>query len=229
MGRKVHPHSYRIPTIYTWKSKWFDKRNFAAKLKDDVCIRKYLQTQLKDAGVASIEIERHADAMTIIIWTSRPGLVIGRGGAGIEDLKQEIKTRFLGSTKINLTITINEVNRPQLSAELIMKSMVEQLEKRIPFRRVLKQTVGQVEKAGAKGVKVMVAGRLNGAEIARTEVLASGRLPLQTLRADIDYSRGVVRTTYGAIGVKVWIYKGDIFEKDEDVTNTEAQRHVHAA
>jgi len=215
MGRKVHPRSYRTPFLYQWKSKWFDKQGFAKKLQEDIRIRKFLQAKLKDAGVASVEIERLADAMTVLIHTSRPGVVIGRGGTGIEELKQEIIRRFFPGTKPNLTLTILEVTKPQLNAELVVKQMVEQLEKRMPFRRVLRQTVSQVEKAGALGVKVMVAGRLNGAEIARTEFLSSGRLPLQTLRADIDYSRGVVHTNYGSVGVRVWIYKGDIFHDDK--------------
>lgn len=181
-------------------------------LQVDQKIRSFLTKKLREAAIGKIEIERSANALIINLSTSRPGVVIGRGGAGAEELKKEIKQKFLRSNQ-SLTLNIHEISQPSLSAELVAQSMVEQIEKRMPFRRVLKQTIQQVDRAGAQGVKVMVAGRLNGAEIARTEKLTSGKIPLHTIRADIDYAQGTARTTYGAIGIKVWIYRGDVFEK----------------
>lgn len=213
MGQKVHPISYRLGVIRTWNSKWFSLRNYRAYLREDLEIKKYLATKLKTAGLSKIEIERSSNSITITIHTSKPGVVIGRGGAGSEDLRKEVRRRFIKNPKLQLKLTISEVNRPELDAAIVVQNVVEQLEKRMPFRRVLKQTVEQVKRAGAQGVKIMVGGRLNGAEIARSEYLTWGKLPLQTIRADIDYSRGAARTTYGAIGVKVWIYKGEVFEK----------------
>lgn len=190
-------------------------------LEVDQKIRGFLTKKLREAAIGKIEIERSANALIINLSTSRPGVVIGRGGAGAEELKKEIKQKFLRSNQ-SLTLNIQEISQPSLSAELVAQSMVEQIEKRMPFRRVLKQTIQQVDRAGAQGVKVMVAGRLNGAEIARTEKLTSGKIPLHTIRADIDYAQGTARTTYGAIGIKVWIYRGDVFEKKGD-------RHSHNA
>lgn len=219
MGQKVHPIAFRIPYLKTWSSRWFSKRDYASLLQQDVKIRTYLQKKLVKSSVSEIIIERSAETINIIIHTSKPGLVIGRGGGGIEDLIKEIKQTFYQNKKIALKISIQEVSRPMLNAELVAQNMVEQLEKRIPFRRVLKTTLEQVMRAGAQGVKVMVAGRLNGAEIARTEKLHQGKVPLHTVRADMDYARGTAATTYGSIGVKVWIYKGEIFVKDEKKPN----------
>src|SRR3989344_5822875 len=213
MGQKVHPRAFRIGTLYGWNSKWFGRRNFPELLKQDIGIRKFLKKELKDAAVARVEIDRSANSITITIHTAKPGIIIGRGGQGVEELKKKIKRQFI-KDKTTLSLNIQEVANPSMSAELVVQSMIADLEKRMPFRRVLKQSLGRVERTEAKGVKVTVAGRLNGAEIARTESLSSGSLPLHTLRADIDYSRGAARTTYGAIGVKVWIYKGERFKKD---------------
>lgn len=215
MGQKVHPKIFRIGELYTWNSKWFARRDYAKFLQQDVLIRKFLKSQLKEAAVAEIEIERFPSSTTVIIHSAKPGIIIGRGGKGVDELKTKIKKQFL-DPKSTLNINIKEVTNPSQSAELIVQSMIADLEKRMPYRRVLKQSVSRVEKTDAKGIKVIIAGRLNGAEIARTETLASGNLPLQTLRADIDYSRGVARTTYGAVGVKVWIYKGEVFKKEQD-------------
>jgi small subunit ribosomal protein S3 len=215
MGKKINPKIFRLNTIGEASSKWFaNAKDFPQILKEDVKMRKFLQIKFKNSGVSRIEIKRSSGNIEIIIHTARPGVIIGRGGAGVEGIKKEIKQKFFGHQKINITITIVEISRPDLDAELILQGMVVQLEKRIPFRRVLKRSIEQAKRAGAKGVKVCVSGRLNGAEIARTEVLAEGKIPTQTLRADIDYARGVVNTLYGAIGVKVWIYKGDIFADD---------------
>ncbi len=215
MGHKVDPRSFRLKQITTWKSKWFARKNYGKYLEEDNQMRTFLEKKLKEAGIATVEIERSANAITINIKTSRPGVVIGRGGAGIEDLKKILKNKFLKSNQA-LNVNIQEVTKPYLNAELVVRMMIEQIEKRMPFRRVMKQTITQVERAGAKGVKVSVAGRLNGAEIARTEKLSSGKIPLHTIRADIDYARGDAHTTYGTIGIKVWIYKGEVFQKKQN-------------
>lgn len=214
MGQKVNPTIFRIGVNKTWSSKWFAAKGFGLHLKQDEKIRKFIKRKFKTGGIALIEISRTANSMTVTIHTSRPGVVIGRGGTGAEELKQEIQG-LLNNPKVNVRIEITEVNKPDLNAELVMQSVAEQLEKRMPFRRILKQTIERVKRAGAKGVKIMVAGRLNGAEIARTESLHTGSIPLHTLRADIDYSRGSARTTYGAIGIKVWIYKGEVFDEEK--------------
>ena len=214
MGHKVHPKVFRIGELYGWSSRWFAKKDYAALLQQDLMIKKFLRTALKDAAVADIEIERSPSATTIIIYSAKPGIIIGRGGQGAEDLKKKIKKEFLDQ-KTGLNINIQEITNPNMSAELVCQAMIADIEKRFPFRRVMKQAIGRVEKTAAKGVKVTVSGRLNGAEIARTETLSSGSLPLHTLRADIDYARGSAKTTYGLIGVKVWIYKGQVFKKDE--------------
>lgn len=216
MGRKVNPRIFRIGIINESCSKWFAQKNYRVFLKEDIQIRDYIRKKLREAGVARIEIERSSGTITIIIHTSRPGVVIGRGGAGIEDLKKIIKQKFLGSKKVSLNINIQEVSKPDVVAELVLQGLISQIEKRLPFRRVMKRGIDQVMRAGAEGVKIIMAGRLNGVEIARTETLLEGKVPLHTLRADIDYSRGTAHTTYGTIGVKVWIYRGEIFEKDKN-------------
>jgi len=219
MGQKVNPKIFRIGVIRGWDSKWFSKRNFIPFLKQDVIIRKFLKAKLKDAGLARIEIERSAERLNIIIYAVRPGVIIGRSGVGIEELKTALKKEVLNKRefqiegKLSLNINVMEVDKPNLNAQVMVDNIIADLEKRIPFRRVMKQTISRVLKAGAKGVKVMVSGRLNGAEIARREKLTEGMIPLHTLRADIDYSRGAAQTIYGKIGVKVWIYKGEVFNK----------------
>ncbi len=212
MGQKVHPISFRLAVNRTWNSKWFSVQRYREFLREDVQIRKFLIRKLKGAGLSNIEIERSANNVTITIYTSKPGLVIGRGGAGSEGLRKDLSRQFVREPKVQLKLNIQEISRPELDASIVTQNVIEQIEKRLPFRRILKQTVEQVKRAGAPGVKVMVSGRLNGAEIARREYLAWGRLPLQTLRANIDFSRGTAHTTYGTIGVKVWIYQGDVFK-----------------
>ncbi len=199
----------------TWKSRWFAKKNFSVLLQEDIGIRRFIVKKLKDGGVADVTIERSGSSLTITIHTSKPGVVIGRGGVGVEELRKEIAKKFLNKQKINLRISIEEISQPALHSQIVCQNMIEQIEQRVPFRRVLKQSVDQAQKAGAKGIKVSVAGRLGGAEIARTEKLTWGSLPLHTLRADIDYGRGTAHTTYGSIGVKVWIYKGQVFSQKE--------------
>ncbi len=218
MGQKVNPKIFRIGIIHTWQSKWFSTgKDYIRQTEQDVKIRKYITKKLIEAGVDRVEIERGAKKITISIFTAKPGLVIGRGGEGAEILKKDIKKRFLPKFKINeISLNINEVDRPNLSAQVVLQSMIVDLEKRMPFKRVMKQAVGRVQRAGSLGVKVLCKGRLNGAEIARSEKIIVGKIPLHTLRADIDYARGAANTTYGVIGLKVWIYKGEVFSKEED-------------
>src|SRR4030042_192325 len=206
MGHKVNPKIFRMGIIRSWDSKWFAKKNFSDFLRQDILIRKFLKKQLREASLDKIEIERSGDSVKVIIFSGKPGIIIGRSGAGIEELKNKLKKLLnkIGLPNINLNLNIQEVSNPSLSANIILHNIIDDIEKRIPFRRVLRQAVAKAEKAGAKGVKVMVSGRLNGAEIARTEKLISGKIPLHTLRADIDYTRGTANTIYGAIGVKVW-------------------------
>ncbi|MBD3359706.1 MAG: 30S ribosomal protein S3 [Candidatus Buchananbacteria bacterium] len=222
MGQKVNPKSFRIGVTKNWDSKWFAKRDFSSYLKQDVIIRKYLKNKLKQAGVAKIEIERSAEKINLIIHAVRPGVIIGRSGVGIEQLKDELIKKIFNKQetktpgKSNLNINILEVDKPNLNAQIVLDNIIADLEKRIPYRRVMKQALGRVIRGGAKGVKVIVAGRLNGAEIARTETLTEGMIPLHTLRANIDYARGAAHTIYGKIGVKVWIYKGEVFNDQEN-------------
>ena len=218
MGKKINPKIFRISVTKNWPSKWYDTGvSYAKKVEQDVSIRRFVLKKLKEAGVDRVEIERTADKINIGIYTAKPGLIIGRGGSGVEDLKKQIHRKFLKNFKPgNINLNIHEVDRPNLSAQIIVQAMSIDIEKRMPFRRVMKQAINRVERAGALGVKVVAGGRLNGVEIARTEMLTSGKVPLHTIRADIDYARGVANTTYGTIGIKVWIYKGDKFEKDKE-------------
>ena len=222
MGQKVNPVSFRMGMSQTWKSKWFSDKNYVKYLKQDVLVRRYLKIKLRDAGISRIEIKRSADDITIVIYSSRPGIIIGRGGTGIEELKKDLVKKFIKNEK-ELKISIEEVKKPMLSANIVMQSIVDQVEKRMPYRRVMKKTIERVMEAGAKGVKVKLSGRLNGVEIARRETLGQGRLPLHTLRANIDYSRGAAATTYGAIGIKVWIYK-DKESEEKTTSNTNNDR-----
>ena len=218
MGQKVHPTIFRTGVIYSWPSRWFASGDmYADRIRQDVLLRKHITKKFREAGVDRVEIERNANKINIAVYTAKPGLIIGRGGSGAEDLKKEIKASFLPKLRLNeVTLNINEVDRPNLSAQIVAQSMAQDIEKRMPFKRVLKQTVQRVQRAGALGVKVMVKGRLNGTEIARSEKIVFGKIPLQTMRADIDYARCAASTTYGVIGIKVWIYKGEIFAKTEN-------------
>jgi small subunit ribosomal protein S3 len=216
MGQKVNPVLFRMGMSQTWKSRWFSDKKYIQYLQQDVLVRRYLKKKLKDAGVARIEIKRSADDITIVIYSSRPGIIIGRGGTGIEDLKKDLVKKFIKNKKA-LKISIEEVKAPMLSAGIVLQGIIDQVEKRMPYRRVMKKTIERVMEAGAKGVRIKLSGRLNGVEIARRETLGQGRLPLHTLRANIDYSRGAAATTYGAIGVKVWIYKDK--ESEEKAIN----------
>lgn len=219
MGKKVSPKALRLGFIKTWPSIWFrEGEKYIASVRQDVGIRKFIIKEYKEAGIDKVEIARSANKINIDIHTGKPGLMIGRGGNGIEELKKKLHVKFLsnpaGIRLGDINLNIKEVSQPNLSSQILVQSMILDIEKRMPFRKVIKQTIGKAERAGALGVKVVVAGRLNGAEIARTEKLVSGKVPLNTLRANIDYSRGAAHTTYGAIGIKVWIYKGEVFEKE---------------
>lgn len=217
MGQKVNPRAFRNVTTYKTPSRWFASKNqFASTLQSDIEIRKFLRKEFRDGGVDRIEFERSAGAITIIIFTSKPGVIIGRGGVKIDEIKQTVKRTFFGSQKIQLNVSIQEVRQPDLSAELVYQNIRDQIEARVPFRRAIKRGMENIMRAGALGARIQIAGRLNGADIARTETLSQGRLPLHTLRAKIDYTRGIAQTIYGVIGIKVWIYSGDSFGEEEE-------------
>ena len=206
MGQKVNPHGLRVGVIKDWDSKWYAEADFADNLVEDYKIRTFLKKKLYSAGVSRMEIERASDRVKVIIYTAKPGIVIGKGGAEIEKLKAEVQ-KF---TEKKLFIDIKEIKRPDKDAQLVAESIALQLENRVSFRRAMKSTMGRTMKAGVKGIKTAVAGRLGGADMARTEFYSEGTIPLQTLRADIDYGFAEADTTYGKIGVKVWIYKGEV-------------------
>lgn len=207
MGQKVNPIGFRLGGLYTWTSRWFaDPKSYRVALREDVHMRKFLKTKLKDASVAKVEIERGASSITVTLHTAKPGVVIGRGGTGVEELQSGLK-KFVGDPKANVKVNIQEVDRPNLSAALTVQAIAQDIEKRIPFRRSMRQAMNRLTKAGAAGAKIEVSGRLNGAEIARSERMSHGTIPLHTLRAHVDYSRGVANTTYGVIGIKVWVYR----------------------
>jgi len=210
MGRKVNPKIFRIPLIRDWESKWFAKKNeFKQFLKEDIQIREFLSKRLKNCGVSNVSIERLANIVRVSISTAKPGLIIGRGGLDIEKLKKELKV-FV-SDKIVLEVNVLEEKKPMLSADVILEGVIADLEKRFPFRRTMKKVIRNAKTSEAKGIKVILSGRLGGVEIARSEKLIWGNLPLHTLRADIDYSRGTAATTYGSVGVKIWVYRGEKF------------------
>jgi len=210
MGQKVNPNILRIGIIKTWDSKWYaDKRTFAKLLHQDLQIQKIIEKKLADASISRIEINRTANRVYIIIHSAKPGLIIGRQGAGIESLKDELQRNF----REEFNLSIKEIQKPTLDAHLVADSVARQVEKRIAYRRAAKMAVDKAMETGAIGVKVLCSGRLNGVEIARDEFFARGKIPLHTLRADIDFALVQAKTAYGTIGVKVWIYKGDIFKK----------------
>jgi small subunit ribosomal protein S3 len=206
MGQKVHPYGFRLGFTKTWRSRWFAKQDYSKLLREDLELRNSLRDRLKAAGVSSIEVDRPGNKLRITIHTSRPGIIIGRKGAEIEKLKQDLAKK----TKREVFIDIQEVHKPELDAQLVSESIALQLEKRVAFRRAMRKAVDSALRFGCKGIKVRVSGRLNGAEIARTEWYLQGRLPLHTLRADIDFGFSQAYTTYGVIGVKCWVYKGEI-------------------
>jgi len=210
VGQKVDPRGLRLGIVRDWDAKWYaDKKNFSNLLLEDVKIRGFIKKKLYSAGISRIHIERTANRVRIAIHTAKPGVVIGRGGSEVEILRKEIEKL----TGRQVSINIVEVRTPELDAQLVAENVAAQLERRIAFRRAMKQAVGRAMKMGAKGIRIAVAGRLAGAEIARTEWYSEGKVPLHTLRADIDYGFAEANTTYGKIGVKVWIYKGEILRQ----------------
>lgn len=206
MGQKTNTVGFRLGITSTWDSQWYDERDFAEKLHEDERIRKYIKARLKKAGVARITIERTAKRISLTIHTSKPGVVIGKQGQEVDKLKEEMK-KLTGK---DVNISINEIKRPELDAALVADNIAAQLEGRVAFRRAMKNAIASAMRMGAEGIRVICAGRLGGAEMARTEQYKEGRVPLHTLRADIDYARGTAQTIYGAIGVKVWICKGEV-------------------
>ncbi len=209
MGQKTHPYGFRLVYNKTWHSRWYADGKYADTLHQDLALRKQLKARLGHAGVSEIDIERAADKLRVTIYTSRPGIIIGRRGAEVDKLRDDLQKQMGREVHIN----IQEIQRPELDAQLVSESIAGQLERRVSFRRAMKKAMESAFRFGAKGVKIMVAGRLGGAEIARTEWYQEGRLPLHTLKADIDYGLGQARTTYGVIGVKVWVYKGDLLKE----------------
>ena len=207
MGQKVNPHGLRVGVIKDWDSRWFaEGKDFSDNLVEDYNIRKFLKKKLEAAAISKIELERAADRLRVIIYTAKPGVVIGKGGAEIDKLKAEIQ-KF---TTKKLLVDIKEIKRPDKDAQLVAESIAAQLENRVSFRRAVKQAIQRTMRAGAFGIKASVGGRLSGADIARTEFYSEGTIPLQTIRADIDYGFAEADTTYGKLGVKVWIYKGEV-------------------
>lgn len=210
MGQKVHPYGFRLGVTKPWKSRWFGgKKNYPDQIQEDRKIRKIIRAQLGAAGIADIEVERKSNQVEVTIFTAKPGMVVGRGGKNIEDLRQKLFTELQKKVQMN----VQEVKSIETNAQLIAESAAIQLEKRVAFRRVMKQSMSRAMNSGALGIKIMVAGRLGGAEIARTEWLREGRIPLHTLRADIEFGFYEAKTVFGIIGVKVWIYKGEILRE----------------
>ncbi|HBB38359.1 MAG: 30S ribosomal protein S3 [Candidatus Magasanikbacteria bacterium GW2011_GWD2_43_18] len=230
MGHKVHPKIHRTGIIYTWDSRWFSKDDYATYAEQDIAIRTYLGKKFKDAHIDRISIERGPKNVTVTILAAKPGYIIGRGGKGLDDVRKYIERKILKMI-LKVKLNVREVSTPALSAMVVGQSIATDLEKRIPFRRSMKQSIKRVMEANAGGVKIQVSGRLNGADIARSEKLAAGKVPLITLRGDVDYGRVEAHTTYGVIGVKVWIYHGEVFGRkdvfdiaDEPKTQTARRR-----
>ncbi len=210
MGQKVHPHGFRLGYIYDWSSKWFADRNYTGLLHEDLSIRAAIRSLFPEAGISRVEIERSVNQVTVAIYTARPGVVIGRGGSRVDELRNKLETVSGRRIRVN----INEIRMPEIEAPLVAKAVAEQLERRVSHRRAIKQAAARAMQRGAQGVKIRVSGRLGGSEMGRTEQERQGRVPLHTLRADVDYGTAEARTSLGRIGVKAWIYKGDIiFER----------------
>lgn len=218
MGHKVHPKGFRIGVTRGWESLWFaDSKRFVAFLKEDVRIREFLRKLLKDALVDHVDVERTRQEIKITIFAGKPGVIIGRGGAGIEDVTKKVKTKFFSGRRVKFALNVKEVQNAGLSAQIVGQQIAFDIEKRLPFRRVMKSTIEKVMKAGGHGVKVTIGGRLNGAEIARTETISNGKIPLHTLRSDIDFATVTAWTIWGAIGIKIWINRGEVFKNVQKV------------
>jgi small subunit ribosomal protein S3 len=223
MGQKTHPYGFRLGVIKTWTSKWYTDRGYQQWLHEDIRIKRSVKAYLQNANVASVEVERAANKVKVIVYTARPGMVIGKGGKGIETLKiGNLKTAVKGETKFpgvqsftqnEVFIDVQEIRKPETNAQLVAENIATQLERRIAFRRAMKKSLGVAMKFGAKGVRVRCAGRLGGAEMGRVETYREGRVPLHTLRADVEFGTAEARTTYGIIGVKVWIFKGEVLQR----------------
>lgn len=208
MGQKTHPRGFRLGVVKPWRSRWYAERTFGELLKEDETIRKYMHQRLSHAAVAQVEIDRKPQKIVVTVHTARPGVVIGKQGAEVDKLRDELAHL----TKSEVSINVEEIKRPEVEAQLVADSIAHQLQQRISFRRAMKRAVQSAMRSGAEGIRVKVGGRLGGAEIARTEGYHEGRVPLHTLRADIDYATSTAKTTYGTIGVKVWIFKGEVVE-----------------
>ncbi|RNC63010.1 MAG: 30S ribosomal protein S3 [Candidatus Dichloromethanomonas elyunquensis] len=213
MGQKVNPKGLRIGIIRSWEGRWYADKNYSDLLHEDIRIRKFVVDKLQQAGVPKVEIERAANRVKVSVHAAKPGIVIGRGGAEVENLRKALETM----TGKQVAVNIVEIKKPELDAKLVAESVAQQLEKRVSFRRAMKQTVGRTMRSGAQGIKISCSGRLGGAEIARTEWYNEGKVPLHTLRADIDYGFAEANTTYGKIGVKVWIYRGEVLPTKKPV------------
>ena len=214
MGQKVHPYGFRLGYTKTWRSRWYADKGYGKLLQEDLRIKRELKNQFYHAGIASIDIERAANKLTVVIKTSRPGIIIGRKGSEIDKLKADLQAK----TSREVFINIQEIHKPELNAQLVAESVAQQLVKRIAFRRAMRRAVDTALRFGAKGIKVRCGGRLNGAEIARAEWYLQGQLPLHTLRADVEYGLAEAFTSYGVIGVKVWVYKGDIYDVEKHIS-----------
>ncbi|MFC1913563.1 30S ribosomal protein S3, partial [Chloroflexota bacterium] len=212
MGRKVHPMGFRLGVIRDWQAKWYADKHYLEFLHEDLKLRKAIQSKYAEAGISEVEIDREANKVLVTIYTARPGIVIGRGGQRVDEMRQNLENLIGKRVQLNIL----EIQQPELNALLVAKSAAEQMERRVAFRRVMKQTIFRTMQAGAKGIKIRCGGRLGGAEIARRETMHQGQVPLHTLRADIDYGLAEARTTLGRIGVKVWIYKGDILPEPKE-------------
>ncbi|MFO0626336.1 MAG: 30S ribosomal protein S3 [Polyangiales bacterium] len=223
MGQKVHPYGFRLGVIKTWNSKWFEERNYANWLHEDITLRRLVKQHLNNAGIAGVEIERAASKVKVVVYTARPGIVIGKGGKGVEDLKKGAKTadrkgerpfpglmHYTNASADDIVIDVQEIRKPDTNAQLVSEAVATQLERRVSFRRAMKKAVGAAMKLGAKGIRIRCAGRLGGSEMSRVESYREGRVPLHTLRADIEYGTAEAHTTYGSIGVKVWLFKGEV-------------------
>ncbi len=215
MGQKVHPRVFRIGVIRGWDGIWFaGKKSYASLLQEDIRVREFVKKEVKDALVDRVEIERSREELKLNIYAAKPGIIIGRAGAGIEELTKKLKKKFYSGRRVKISINVKELQKPSLSAHVVAQQIIGDIERRMPFRRVMKGAIDRVKKANAEGVKITVAGRLNGAEIARTETISDGKIPLHNLRSDIDFASMPARTIYGAIGIKVWINRGEVFDKE---------------
>jgi len=224
MGHKVQPKIHRTGVLFPWSSRWVSTQRYSEYLEQDVKMREYLGEKYKEAHIDEIFVERGPKNVTVTIFAAKPGIIIGRGGQGLDDLSKEIERRFV-KMSIKVKLNIQEVRQQSLSAEVVAQQIAKDIENRIPFRRVMKQTIERVMKAGAKGVKVSLAGRLNGVEIARREKLSEGKVPLITLRSHVDYTNRIAQTIYGVIGIKVWIYKGESFERIDKLAEKQDIKH----